>query len=176
MGDAAERLLCYDAIFREKTTSEKPAAQTNTKWQLSTTKSKIDDSESRTLSIESDDDFAAKYRGREKATLILRCHEHATSLYFIIGEHFLAEIQGYGEITYRVDEKKAVKKSFNVSTDNHALGLWSGGTAIPFVKQMLGGKKLVIRVTPYNESAVTATFDINGIDDVVKPVREGCKW
>lgn len=176
VNDAGQRLLCYDGIFKESREAEPTPAAVNAKWRLSTTKSKIDDSATATLALDSDDDFAGKYRGREKATMVIRCHENATSLYFIIGDHFLSDIQGYGQITYRVDEKKASTKEFDVSTDNKALGLWSGGSSIPFVKQMMGAKRLVIRVTPYSESAITATFDITGAEEAVKPVRENCKW
>lgn len=176
MSDAGQRLLCYDGIFKETKSSEQASPAVNAKWQLSTTKSKIDDSATTTVTLDSDDDFAGKYGGREKATMIIRCQENATSLYFIIGDHFLSDIQGYGEVTYRIDDRKAATKGFDVSTDNKALGLWSGGTAIPFVKQILGSKSLVIRVTPYSESAITATFDTSGADEAVKPVRENCKW
>ncbi|MBX4899496.1 type VI secretion system-associated protein TagO [Rhizobium bangladeshense] len=170
-----ERLLCYDGIFKDKKEAEKPTP-TNTKWQLSTSKSEMDDSATQTLALTSDDSFAGKFGGMQRATMILRCSEHVTSLYFVMGDMFLAEIQGYGQITYRVDDKKAAQRSFNVSTDNQALGLWSGGAAIPFAKQLFGGKKLVIRVTPYNESAITTTFDISDIENAAKPVREECKW
>jgi type VI secretion system protein VasI len=176
MDDAGQRILCYDGIFKESKKSELASPTVNSKWQLSTTKSKIDDSATATLALESDDDFAGKFGGREKATMVIRCQEHATSLYLIIGDHFLADIQGYDEVTYRIDEKKAATKTFGVSTDHKALGLWSGGSSIPFVKQMLGRERLVVRVTPYNESAITATFDISGAEEAVKPVREICKW
>lgn len=174
VADGDKRLVCYDAIFKEKP-AESPPIQ-NSKWQLLSSKSEMDDSATQTLTLTSDDSFAGKFGGMQKATMILRCDEHVTSLYFIMGDMFLAEIEGYGVITYRVDDKKAAKKSFDVSTDNQALGLWSGGSAIPFAKQLFGGKKLVVRVTPYNESAITTTFDITDIENAAKPVREECKW
>ncbi|OOO46408.1 hypothetical protein BS630_25470 [Rhizobium laguerreae] len=175
LADGDKRLVCYDEIFKDKSEAAQPTP-TNSKWQLATSKSEMDDSATQTLTLTSDDSFAGKFGGTQRATMILRCDEHVTSLYFIMGDMFLAEIQDYGVISYRVDERKAAQKSFDVSTDNQALGLWSGGSAIPFAKQLFGGKKLVIRVTPYNESPITTTFDITDIENAAKPVREECKW
>jgi len=172
MPDAGERLLCYDGIFREKVS---PSTSTG-KWKLTTAKSQIDDTETNTLTLESEESIPGRFGGREHATLIIRCQENVTAAYFIMGGHFLADIEGHDKVTYRVDDQRAVTEAFATSTDNMALGKWSGGSAIPFIKKLGGGRQLVIRVTPYNESPKTATFNISGIDDALQPVRKGCNW
>jgi len=82
----------------------------------------------------------------------------------------------YGDIDYRVDTEKAKKVSGSASTDNKALGLWGGGKSIPVIKQMIGKEKIVVRMTPYSESPFTATFNIAGLAEAVKPLREECRW
>ena len=82
----------------------------------------------------------------------------------------------YGDIEYRVDQEKSHTVNGNASTDNRALGLWSGGKAIPLIKQLLGKSKLTVRMMPYGESAFTASFNISGLDTVIEPLRQACKW
>ncbi|RCS25253.1 hypothetical protein DUT91_00010 [Phyllobacterium salinisoli] len=174
--DAGKRLLCYDGVFRTAIDVQSPTRTTG-KWAVSTETSKITDTVDHFISLESDDAFPGKYgRSPQNARLLIRCMESKSTIYFNFGDHFLADIQGYGDITFRVDERKAEKRGFDESTDHSALGLWSGGTAIPFVKKLIGGKKLVVRATPYNESPITATFDLRGMDEAIKPLRAACKW
>ena len=51
----------------------------------------------------------------------------------------------------------------DVSTDNEALGLFRGSRAIPYIKELMVGKKMIIRFTPYNESSVQLPFVIEGL-------------
>lgn len=172
IADNTRRLACYDMEYRPATT-----VSVSSKWDVSESVSRIDDSKSVTLYLTSDDTFPGKYsRGRESATLIVRCLENTTSAYFRFGDHFLADIEGYGRITYRIDDAEARTESFRESTDHKALGLWRGGQAIPFIKRMMEGDAMVVRATPYNESSITTTFTIAGLSDAVVPLREACGW
>ena len=88
----------------------------------------------------------------------------------------MADIQGKGRITYRLDSEDAARHTFRESNDNQALGLWSGGQAIPFIKGMLGHDRMLIRATPFSDSTVTGEFNIAGLDEAIKPLREACNW
>ncbi|NEI36335.1 type VI secretion system-associated protein TagO [Rhizobium leguminosarum] len=88
----------------------------------------------------------------------------------------MADIQGYDVIRYRLDAEKQQKRSFTVSTDNQALGPWSGGSALPFLKQLLGRKKLTAQITAYNESPTTVEHDLTGINAAIAPLRKQCGW
>jgi type VI secretion system protein VasI len=57
-----------------------------------------------------------------------------------------------------------------------ALGLWNGNAAIPFIKKMMEHEKMVIRATPFSDSAVTAEYRISGLEEAIKPLRDACKW
>jgi type VI secretion system protein VasI len=88
----------------------------------------------------------------------------------------LADIQGYGNVDIRLDADKADTYHFLASTDNKALGAWRGGQSIPLAKKMNAAKKLTMRFTPYNESRITATFDISGMEKGLKQVADACNW
>jgi type VI secretion system protein VasI len=62
------------------------------------------------------------------------------------------------------------------STNNRSLGLWSGGRSIPVIKQMFGKKQMIARMRPFNENAFTVTFNISGLEEASKPLRNACGW
>lgn len=146
------------------------------KWRISSDTSAIDDSKTVHIQVASDNNVRGRFGGPGPAVLHLRCLENTTSATFSFNDQFMADIQGYGDITYRVDDRAAVKRGFQESTDNKWLGLWRGAQAIPFIKSLYGGEKLVARATPFNESQIEVTFSIFGLETAVKPLREACGW
>lgn len=173
--NAGERLLCYDGVFRTAVANETQTVES--KWVIQTETSKIDDSKSVFLGLESDDDFPGKFgNGRRRANLTLRCMENSTSAILLFGDHFMADTNGYGDVTFRVDNQPAFTRGLDESTDHMALGLWNGGSAIPFIKKLFDGKTLVVRATPFSESPITATFTIAGLKEKIASLREACKW
>lgn len=186
----AIRLACYDAIFGKPDVPADPApdnraagepgaepARDAHKWELGTSTSKMTDQQNVFLTLDSDNDVSGPFGGGlGPARLLLRCMENTTAVMLVVNGHFLADIQGYGRVEYRLDKDKLSRISMSVSTDNKALGLWNGSRAIPFIKQLIGHDTLVMRVTPFNESPVTLTFDITGLSEVLPKLRETCRW
>jgi type VI secretion system protein VasI len=162
------RLACYDKLSgRTPSTSSETKSQ---KWGIQEQTSKLTDDKTINLVVESDEVINCGWNKGAKIALVVRCHEKKTALFFSTGCHMTSsEYNDYGKVEYR---------SFNgeASTDHKALGLWSGGKSIPVIKQMIGGTKLVARMTPYSESPFTATFDITGLEDAAKSVRKECGW
>ncbi len=146
-------------------------------WELDVSTSSFDDSQTVVLALSSEDSVPARF-GSSMVTprLILRCLENTTSMYFVIRGTFLADIQGYGQIDYRIDERPASQWSMQASTDNEALGLWRGSRAIPQIRSMFGGQHLTIRLTPFNESPLELNFSIAGLEAAITPLRESCSW
>ena len=181
--DTSARLECYDKAtgftqVNEKKTevaTEVEMPQTPSKWIVSTSTSDLDDTKNVILRMESDTDIRGKYGNPGPMTIFLRCMENTTSIYFIFNDHFMSDHQ-YGRVTYRLDDKKAAKKNMKESTDNKALGLWQGGSAIPFIKRMFGHETILVQATPHSESAVKSTFFIAGLEQEIKPLREACNW
>lgn len=170
-----DRLACYD-----KESGRTPETSTTSslgEWLKEEKVSKLSDRKTVNVYVQSEEVVDCGWNKGEKITLIIRCHENSTALLFITGCHMASsEYNDYGKIEYRVDDEKAKSVSGEASTDNKALGLWSGARSIPVIKQMIGGKQLVARMMPYGQSPFTATFNISGVEDAVKPVRAECGW
>ena len=133
------RLKCYDSATEFGKKNEANAIAQNTgKWLVRKETSDIDDSQNVFMTISSNEKVLGPFsNGSAPAQILIRCMENTTSVVLIMNDHFLSDIQGYGAVTYRLDEKKAANKRLQVSTDNKALGLWNGGSAIPFSKSAL---------------------------------------
>lgn len=58
------------------------------------------------------------------------------------------------------------------SSDNSAT--FYPGDHEELIKRLAVSKRLVARTQPYNESPVTAVFDLTSIREAVTPVREAC--
>jgi type VI secretion system protein VasI len=173
--DGAERLVCYDLLFRVD--RKAPTASSQSRWVVSSETSRLDDTTNVFLTLVSSDTFPRRFSGgAAHGSMIVRCMENTTSMIFRMGDHHLADLQSYGRITYRIDETSAKTQRFVESTDNRALGLWNGGSSIPFVKALFGAENLLVQITPFGESPITVDFPIAGIEDEIVPLREACGW
>ncbi len=152
-----------------------PAGDTG-RWVVSEDESAFDDSRTVVLSVESDDEIRGRFGPPGPASVYLRCMENTTVVYMVMNDLFLSDIQGFGKVEYRIDAGKAGSVSMTASTDNKALGLWNGGSSIPFIKRLLQGERAVFRATPLNESPVEFAVDLAGIETAVVPLREACSW
>ncbi|WP_238366934.1 type VI secretion system-associated protein TagO [Mesobacterium pallidum] len=94
----------------------------------------------------------------------------------VAGGFFLSDIQGHGRVDLRVDQHQTRTQSMNVSTDNQALGLWNGGRSIPVIKSMFDSETLAVRLTPHSESPQEFAFNISGLEEAIKPLRQACHW
>ncbi|MBU2983516.1 type VI secretion protein [Lentibacter algarum] len=145
-------------------------------WSVVKSESGFDDSSRVVLRQTSTNTISGRFGGTANPSLLVRCQENTTSLFLVAGGHFLSDIQSYGRVDYRVDDRKAGRKSMKTSTDNQALGLWGGGQSIPFIKEIMSGKQLLVRLTPYNESPLEFSFEIDGLDEAIEPLRKACNW
>lgn len=179
--DDTDRLNCFDAVFVGTAPDEQQAVvETETedpgKWQKRVDVSVLTDDKNVFLSLASENEIAGRYNSPGNGTLLLRCMENTTSAIFSFNENFMSDIQGYGQVEYRIDDNALAEISTNTSTDNMALGLWNGGSSIPFIKKLLAGDQLIIRATPYSESPMTLTYDVRGLEVAIGELRESCGW
>ncbi len=185
------RLVCFDDWAAKQTdppeavasvmalpTPDVPTPEVVLKnWAVQKDKSAMTDEESIFVSVQSNESVACQAYGEpSELNLMLRCMEKTTAVYISGNCHLASGFQGYGDVTYRIDDNKAQTRGFEASTDNSALGLWSGKRAIPFVKELFGGSKLTVRFTPFGMSPAKATFDIAGAEAAVADMRNACSW
>ncbi len=74
----------------------------------------------------------------------------------------------------RVGDAKAVSQGWDLSSDSKAT--FYPGNHVSFIKSLLQTDKLVAQVTPYDESPVTAVFDLSGLSTAIAPLQATCGW
>lgn len=145
-------------------------------WFVTTDRSAMDDSTTVYLVVHASETIPGKFADAQRPELDIRCLEHTTALTVQFGDHFMADIDSYGTVTYRIDQQKAQKRDFRASTDGSVLGLWDGGSSISFIKSLFGADALLLRAMPFDESAYEATFPITGLQQEIAPLRKACGW
>ncbi|MBJ8746077.1 type VI secretion protein [Citrobacter farmeri] len=174
-----KRLKCYDDAnveLKEKLANTSPIAQSDASqnvgnWQTSIDSSPIDDSKNVIISLSSNNYISTRFGETVSPDLVVSCREGKTQLY-INWKQYL----GLDSTTmlHRIDTKKAVNKTWLLSTDNNAVFYY--GKTLPFIKELSSAKTLFARVVPYGENPVDAKFDLIGMEAALKPLRQACKW
>lgn len=78
-------------------------------------------------------------------------------------------------VSVRFDANPMRSEQWLLSTDNTALFSPSRPTklsSVHIIDEMLGAERFVIRATPYNETPITAVFDISGLKDAARPFAD----
>lgn len=168
----AERLICYDNIAKTLGVDKPQTVVTagKGKWIVRTDKSPINDTTNVYLSLSSEQSVRSGYN-TVTPTLLIRCAEGKTNAY-ITWDLYLG--LGSTSMLTRLDKATAVTKTWSISTDNKAV--FVSGSDIIFAKQLMSHQTLLAQITPYSQSPVMATFDIGGLSEAIKPLREACKW
>lgn len=150
--------------------------QSKGRWVVTEDKSTFDDTRTVVLSLESSEPVRGQFGPPGPAMMYIRCMENTTVFYLWLNDLFLSDIQSFGVVDYRIDDKAASKLQTVGSTDNKSLGLWGGNKSIPFLKDLITGTRVAFRATPFNESPVEFSFDLTGLDVAITPLREACAW
>ena len=138
------------------------------KWVYATETNPIDDTTMIWFALECE---APTYRS---PVLGIRWLDGKTDLYVMWRNYFS---DGSVPVTYRLDTEKAVKKTWNGSTDNETT-FYPGKseTVIKFIQKIMKANKLAVQVTPYGEGPTTAVFDIRGLKNVVEQFNDTLGW
>ncbi|MBL1320112.1 MAG: TonB C-terminal domain-containing protein [Methylophaga sp.] len=172
--DPLSRLDCLDQLIAEKGLSGGVKSSVKTegkgKWLVRTDVSPIDDSTNVYAELMSENIVGSGYRA-QKASLVLRCSENVTNVYVRWNDYLGLKSTS---VLQRLDKEKATNHRWTLSSDNTATFV-SGGY-IRYIKKLLGHKKLLLQLTPYNDNPVMAVFDLTGIDEAIKPIKKACHW
>jgi len=179
--DDAERLACYDRVMRGGKSAKLPTRSsvavnrsvprvpTGTgKWRVSIETNPVDDSTSVTALLEADE---GRTDDGQQPNLVLRCRSNETELYITWGEFINAKAP---EVLTRIGSAPPDTFEWTVSTNRE--GTFFPGDDIAFIRRLLDANRLVARMTPYQESPITAVFDLRGIRSVVRPLQQTCGW
>ena len=146
-------------------------------WTVHTSISPIDDSTNVLLQILSNDVVPSKFGGPIRLALAMRCSEGKPSLSVDFGDHFMvsSKFADWGAVSYRIDRAPAAREEWTHTTDNASL-MVADVHAIRVMRQLLGAKTLLVQATPFGEGPITATFDVDGLEAVIAPLRSACHW
>lgn len=173
--NSVKRLECYDLLSsRLGAAPPAPSSTTVSKWRVSKETSRLDDSTNVIISLDADSPISGWPRKTHTPSLILRCKEKKTEAYIVTGMTPQVEYGTDGAtVTLRFDKEKATKYRTSKSTDSEALFF---SQSIALSKKMLGHKTLLFEFVPFNSSPAMTTFDLRGLDEAIRPVRDTCKW
>lgn len=174
--NAKLRLACYDDTAKPPPVPSKAPTLLKGAWSVTEETSKFDDSTNVIMQVDSLDTFQDRVGDTKSAKLIIACREKKTDVFFNFGGTFMADVGGYGDLTYRIDKTAAHTIHFNESTDHSSLGLWDGD-GLWFIHSLLfGGEKLLLKATPFDQNAITVSFNISGTENAIAPLRKACGW
>ena len=105
-------------------------------------------------------------------TMVMRCQRNTTSLYIIHGDY---EINDTMSVAWRIDDAKPKTVRWTSSSDHKAVGLWSGGGAIPFLRGLQAGKRLTLRIRGRSDT-YDLEYDLTGLQEGLSKVAETCNW
>lgn len=180
IGPASERLDCYDSLFRPGRFAGNAGDEENPEmglWASGVEVSQIEGTEVPFASLESEQLIPAQPRGRAPARLTVLCEDEQTAVQFNFAGQFMGtRTSNSGLLTLQFDRQPPRSQSLDLSVDRTALGFFSEGDARTFIERLLVTNRLIVRAQPQDERSVTVSFQIEGIQDALVPVRQACGW
>lgn len=136
-------------------------------WKTEIKVSPIDDSTNARIYLLANNTVSSGvFEGRP--ALNIRCQEKKFEI-FVLWKVFLGTEQI--PMLSRLDSEPATTENWSASTDSEAVFAhnpqeWS--------KKYVEHKKLLVQITPYNESPIMTSFDLTGLDKAIEPVYKAC--
>jgi type VI secretion system protein VasI len=169
--NSVERLAAYDALAtKHKLTKESTSVSASAgNWQLREDVSPIDDTRSVSGYLEADAPQKIGYR-TITPTLIVRYKEKKLSAFINYGAFMGSDTV---EVTIRYGKEEPMTQEWDDSTDHKAI--FAPGDGAYLVRKIKEVPSFVVRVTPYGESPVTASFSTAGIEALMAKINEAVR-
>ncbi|MCZ8547649.1 type VI secretion protein [Mesorhizobium qingshengii] len=171
--DSLARLTCFDRVFPKGSPTaavDKPnPTPSPNAWDIKREKSAIDDSPTVVASL-TPTETSGSGIGNSEMWLLARCSENITSV-VLATNMFMTDSP---KVTIRIGESPAKTTVWVRSTNYKSAGLWNGSEAIPFLKSLKNGVKLVVRVE--EKDRLDGTFNLGNVEDVTAEIAAACKW
>ena len=174
-----DRLACFDRIAKEAGVDGPqalPIEVTGTgKWRVRRDKNPIDDSERVVIVLTAE---SGKGRLGRPVTLVARCQSKKTEVYIdwetYVGDDSRSVYEDWKWVTVRIGSGPAEKQKWGISTskDSTFAPNWAGN----LLKQMSKSDRLIVQLTPYGESPITAIFATAGLSSALEPLANACGW
>lgn len=197
---SAERLIAYDSILEKhgiKTKSNQSEVVTGeSKWTASEKTDPLNGKTIITFVLQADS--GKSHLVGKPISLIIRWTAGKNELYISWGNYLGKEGSW---VSTKFDDGAIEINSWSLSTDESATFLperimtekdpvngnvrfkkrqknhdKNEDDIIRFIKQLRDSKQLIVRVTPFRESPLTAIFDIRGLGSIAQSYNERLKW
>jgi len=142
-------------------------------WAFRLSRSRMDDTAEatgRTLAIEDYDST------RNSRTLFVACVEGETRIFIDTQNYLMTDYQRQTvRVSYRIGQRPAVSVNWGTSTSGRATGLW-GRESMPFIRGLLDGEELLVRVIEQNNRQHDMAFSLRGFRSAAQAVADACRW
>jgi len=166
-----ERFECYDRLAQslglDRAQPVPISVEGAGKWQVSVKTNPLDDTRTVPLVLLAD---SGKSTWGNPVALVLRCKSNKTEAYINWREYLGTKAR----VTWRVGRDDAITRDWSLSTDSKAT--FYPDSDITFIQQLLNVDRLVVQITPFAESPVTAVFDLTGLKNVIDRLQDERGW
>lgn len=151
--DDAERLTCYDNLFRTGT----PVG-----------------TEGPSVVLQSEQLIPARPSGRAPATITVYCEADMLKVAFGFAGNSMSALGRDTGITLQYDLARARSSTLPVNEDNTAILIDNTADARTFLDGLIGATNLTVRVTPASTRSLSVRFRVASFADEVAPVIAAC--
>jgi len=150
IGDDAERLACYDSVFRGST----GLAQDE-------------------IVIISTGLIPAIPTGREPATMTVACVEGEVQVRFDFARQQLSS-GAFVPLSFQLDQSGSMLQTLPTAPDNRSAHFANAQDTEAFLDSLLGGTNLRVRVTPLRQRSLALTFRLTETAADIAALRAAC--
>lgn len=151
IGDDAQRLACYDGVFRDA--PEAPGG----------------------LSYDSERLIPARPSGRAPATFALACVAGQPQVSFGFAGQLVSATGDIAPATLQIDQRQTQVRTMQSTEANTRLTFGSPRETQAFLDSLEGGRSLEVRVTPIGQRSLTVNFRLAEALDEIRALRESCR-
>lgn len=166
-----------DATLAPETTEEVDVTDTPEpdlgNWEVAQEVNPLDDSQSVLIKLDADDEVKG-WIGSSRPVLVIQCVGGKTGTFFRLGTQ--AAVEGLYQkhtIQLRIDSDPATEVQASEGTDSGTLFVPDGQA---FAASLIGREALVFGFTPFEAGPQTTTFQLAGLEEAIRPLREACGW
>ena len=148
----AQRLACYDGLFRS---ADGEAA-------------------SASVTLQSEQLIPARPSGRAPATITVSCDAQILQVAFGFAGNTMSIAGNDTGLTLQYDLQRARSSTLPVNENNTAVLIDNTRDALAFVQGLEGATNLTVRVTPATTRSLNVRFNVSEFDTEVAPVVAAC--
>lgn len=173
IADSDKRLACYDEKYPvKKTEKAKKTTQIDlSHWTTKSETSKIDDTKTVMIYNESPDVINGRFEVTQPVMIVV-CQNNRTKMYFNWRQSLKTDLYGVNA-KVRFGKNKPRNYRFSASTDFDAAFV---SKPIAFIKKAFKHETMVVQMSTAYAGAESATFNLRGFEEVIKPLRKSCNW